>query len=156
MKKRNVPLRAQVTPSTPLLAPSPVHRGLTASKTNTTTTLSSGTEHGRIPRVRPQVSMIPYNKKALNGRFQPQHIRHNKEPHMATPNIHLIEMRDPSIARGDGDILELDVHVILGCRRISKIVHYSDATEMVMVAAPSSNFPRYTCPDVISSVTTWP
>lgn len=44
----------------------------------------------------------------------PQHIRHNKESHMAAANIHLVQMRHAAVARGDCDIFELDVHVILG------------------------------------------
>lgn len=45
----------------------------------------------------------------------PQHVRHDEEPHVATPNIDLVEMRDTAIASCDGDILELHVHVVLGC-----------------------------------------
>ena len=33
---------------------------------------------------------------------------------MTPPNINLIEMRDAAVAGGDGDVLELDVHVIFG------------------------------------------
>lgn len=33
---------------------------------------------------------------------------------MASPNIDLIEMADSAIARGDGDVFELDVHVVFG------------------------------------------
>ena len=34
---------------------------------------------------------------------------------MRPPDVDLVEMADPPIARSDSDILELDVHVILGC-----------------------------------------
>lgn len=33
---------------------------------------------------------------------------------MAPPDIDLVEMANPAIARGDGDIFELYVHVVLG------------------------------------------
>jgi hypothetical protein len=45
----------------------------------------------------------------------PQHVRHDEESHVGTPNIDLVEVRDTAVASCDGDILELDVHVILGC-----------------------------------------
>lgn len=34
---------------------------------------------------------------------------------MRTPDVHLVEMAHPPIARGDGDVLELNVHVVFGC-----------------------------------------
>lgn len=34
---------------------------------------------------------------------------------MAAANVYLVEMGDSAIASGDGDVLELDVHVVLGC-----------------------------------------
>jgi hypothetical protein len=34
---------------------------------------------------------------------------------MRPPNVNLVEMANPSITGGDGDILELDIHVIFGC-----------------------------------------
>lgn len=45
----------------------------------------------------------------------PQHVRHDEESHMASPNVDLVEMRDAAVASGDGDVLELDVHVVFGC-----------------------------------------
>jgi hypothetical protein len=45
----------------------------------------------------------------------PQHVRHDEEPHVAAPNIDLVEVRDTAIAGCDGDILELNVHVVLSC-----------------------------------------
>lgn len=81
---------------------------------------------------------------------------------MAATDIDLIEMRDSAVACGDGDIFELDVHIVFGC--IAKIGRISVWLSRVIVnlrkkklgCVPSSNFPRYTCPEVISSVTTWP
>ena len=34
---------------------------------------------------------------------------------MAASNVDLVEMADTSVARGDGDVFELDVHVVFGC-----------------------------------------
>lgn len=34
---------------------------------------------------------------------------------MAAANVDLLEMADTSVACGDGDVLELDVHVVFGC-----------------------------------------
>jgi hypothetical protein len=36
---------------------------------------------------------------------------------VATPNVDLVEMRNTAIASCDGDILELHVHVVLGCSK---------------------------------------
>lgn len=49
------------------------------------------------------------------GRSVPQHIRHNEESHMTAPDVNLFEMADAPVAGCDGDVLELDVHVVLGC-----------------------------------------
>jgi hypothetical protein len=51
----------------------------------------------------------------------PQHVRHDEEPHVATPNINLVEVRDTAIASCDGDILELNVHVVLGCAETENV-----------------------------------
>lgn len=40
---------------------------------------------------------------------------------MTAPNINLIEMRYTAIARGDGDILELDVHVVFGFEELPAV-----------------------------------
>lgn len=45
----------------------------------------------------------------------PQHIRHDEESHMATADVDLVQVGDTAVACGDGDILELDVHVVFGC-----------------------------------------
>lgn len=49
-----------------------------------------------------------------NGPNVPQHVRNNEESHMASPDVDLVEMGDAAVARGDGDVLKLDVHVVLG------------------------------------------
>lgn len=50
----------------------------------------------------------------------PQHVRHNKESHVASSDIHLIQMTDSPITSGYRDIFELDVHVVLGCNTVEK------------------------------------
>jgi hypothetical protein len=35
---------------------------------------------------------------------------------MAAPNIDLLQMRDATIAGCDRDVLQLDIHVVFGCR----------------------------------------
>lgn len=39
---------------------------------------------------------------------------------MGTPDVDLVEVGDAAVAGGDGDVLELDVHVVLGCARVSQ------------------------------------
>lgn len=54
--------------------------------------------------------------KSWISRFNvPEHIRHDEESHVAAANVDLVEMGDTAIASGDSDVLELNVHVILGC-----------------------------------------
>lgn len=43
----------------------------------------------------------------------PQHIRHNKEPHVTSTDVDLVEMRNTAVARCDSNIFHLDVHVVL-------------------------------------------
>lgn len=59
--------------------------------------------------VTPQVAAHQLDK------LLPQHIGHNEEPNVAAADVDLLEMADTSVTGGDGDILELDVHVVLGC-----------------------------------------
>ena len=40
---------------------------------------------------------------------------------MATTNIDLVEMGDASIAGGDGDVLELDVHVVFRLEQLAPV-----------------------------------
>lgn len=48
------------------------------------------------------------------GRNVPEHIRDDEEAHVAAADIHLLEMADAAVARGHGDVFELDIHVVLG------------------------------------------
>lgn len=54
-------------------------------------------------------------KKWHIGFDVPEHVRDNEESHVAAANINLIEMGDTAIASCNGDVLQLDVHVVLGC-----------------------------------------
>ncbi|KAI6762786.1 hypothetical protein HG530_008766 [Fusarium avenaceum] len=49
-----------------------------------------------------------------------KHVGDNEEAHVGAADVDLVEMRDAAIAGGDGDVLELDVHVVLSCARESK------------------------------------
>lgn len=44
-----------------------------------------------------------------------QHIRHNKEAYVTASNVDLVQMADPSVPCRHCDVLELNVHVVLGC-----------------------------------------
>jgi len=85
--------------STPSLPPGPVNCSLTARQTNTSSTLASGPEHWCIS----------------------QHIWYDEESHMTTPDINLVQMGHAAISRRDGNILKLNVHVILGFKQLSPI-----------------------------------
>lgn len=40
---------------------------------------------------------------------------------MASSDVHLIQMGDTSVASGDGDILKLDVHVVLRLEELATV-----------------------------------
>lgn len=50
----------------------------------------------------------------LGSRYIPEHVGDNEESHVAAANVDLVEMRDTAVASGDRNILELNVHVVLG------------------------------------------
>ena len=70
----------------------PIDRRSPSRQTNTPAPCASRSEHGCIP----------------------QHVRNDEEAYMAASNVDLVEMADTSVARGDGDVFELDVHVVFG------------------------------------------
>lgn len=45
----------------------------------------------------------------------PQHVRDNEVSYVASSNVYLLEMRYTAVARSDGDVFELHVHVVLRC-----------------------------------------
>jgi hypothetical protein len=56
-------------------------------------------------------------KKLGIGFNVPEHVRHNEESHVAAADVDLVEVGDTAIASSDSDILELNVHVVLSCKR---------------------------------------
>lgn len=40
---------------------------------------------------------------------------------MATSDVDLVEMGDAAIARGDGDVFQLDVHVVFGFEELAAV-----------------------------------
>jgi hypothetical protein len=48
------------------------------------------------------------------GDALPQHVWYNEVTNMRASDVNLVEMGDTAVARRNGDILELDVHVVLG------------------------------------------
>lgn len=58
-------------------------------------------------------SQSPDTKTGAGG-DEPQHVRHNEKSHVAAADIDLIQVRNTAIASCDGNILELDIHVVLG------------------------------------------
>jgi hypothetical protein len=57
---------------------------------------------------------ITKSKAQIEEGDLPKHIRHNEESHMRPPNVNLIEMTDSPVSRSNGNILELDIHIIFG------------------------------------------
>lgn len=57
----------------------------------------------------------------MSGFNVPEHVRHDEESHVAAANVDLVEMGDTAIASGDGDVLELNVHVVLGCGKCTLV-----------------------------------
>jgi len=123
-------------PSSSLLSPRPINRRPPPRQSHSPALRCSRSEHRRIssestpislknissqqpplPATSPFISTLqspPYPNLWRGARMAgiPQHIRHDKEPHMAAPYIHLIQMADPSIPRRNRDVFELDVHVV--------------------------------------------
>ena len=60
-------------------------------------------------------AVLPLTPGVAGAILVPQHIRHDKKPHVAPPDVDLIEMADSAVAGSDGDVLQLDVHVVFGC-----------------------------------------
>lgn len=71
----------------------------------------------------------------------PQHIRNDEEAHMTAANVDLVEMRDAPVACRDRDILQLDVHVILGWDALAGVWAKTGGNGRV-ADEPSRSFPR--------------
>lgn len=46
-----------------------------------------------------------------------QHIWDDEESDVATANVNLIQVAHSTVSRRHGDVLQLNVHVVLGCAR---------------------------------------
>lgn len=58
------------------------------------------------------ISTISYNRRTI---VSPQHVGDDEVSYVAAPDVYLLEMRYTAIARSDGDIFELHIHVVLSC-----------------------------------------
>lgn len=51
----------------------------------------------------------------MNRDNTPQHVGNDEEAHVAAADVDLLEVADAAVARRHRDVLELHVHVVLGC-----------------------------------------
>ena len=70
--------------------------------------LASGQTHAATPHV----------SAPEHGRI-PEHVGDDKEADVGSSDVHLVEVADSAVARGDCDVFELDVHVVFGCEAVS-------------------------------------
>ena len=54
----------------------------------------------------------------------PQHVRYDEKSYMASPDIHLVQMADSTVAGGDSDVFKLDVHIVFGYRSQEEILGF--------------------------------
>jgi hypothetical protein len=71
----------------------------TSGETNTAATDVTAAEHGRVA----------------------EHVWNDEEAHVRTPDVDLVEMGDAAVSGGDGDVLELDVHVVLSVKEFAAV-----------------------------------
>lgn len=112
------------TPWTPL-ASCPIDRCSPSCQPHTSSSCPPRSKHWRIP----------------------QHIRYNEKAHMTPPYVDLIEMADSTIPRGNGDIFELDVHIVFGWIAKTDFVSEVRRQEDIICvrkrqATPSISLPR--------------
>ena len=55
------------------------------------------------------------------GYSLPQHIRHNEESNMGSSDVDLVQMGDASVAGSDGNVLELDIHIVLSLEKFAAV-----------------------------------
>ena len=85
----------------------------------------------------------------------PQHVWHDEEAHVAAPDVNLFQVADTAVARRHGDVLELDVHVVLGCPGrgfVSMADHEEESRGGGGGSLPSISLPRYVVPESSSRV----
>jgi hypothetical protein len=72
----------------------------TSGETDTTATDVAAAEHGCVT----------------------EHVGNDEEAHVGAADVDLVEMGDAAVAGGDGDVLELNVHVVLSCSVLIEIL----------------------------------
>lgn len=90
-------------PATATAGTSTANCRTTSGQTNTPAANVAAAEHGRVSK----------------------HVGDDEEADVGSSDVDLVEMGDAAVAGGDGDVLELDVHVVLGCSLA--IVSFSSA-----------------------------
>lgn len=78
---------------------SPVNSSPTTGKTNTAAAGTTGAEHRGVA----------------------EHVWDDEEADVRTADVNLVKMRNAAVAGGDSDILKLDVHVVLGFKKLSTV-----------------------------------
>lgn len=86
-------------PTTPAAGPRTADRRTSTRQTNTPAARITTAEHGRVA----------------------EHVGHDKEAHVRAANVDLFEVGDAAVAGGDGNVLELDVHVVLGLEEAAAV-----------------------------------
>jgi hypothetical protein len=51
---------------------------------------------------------------------------------VATADVDLVEMGNATVSGGDGDVLELDVHIVLGCKEKGLLVKDGSRTTIAV------------------------
>jgi hypothetical protein len=97
----------------------PTDRCPSSCQSHTASLYAPRAEHRSIPVISSASSLYPPQSKRLV--ILPQHIRHNKEPHMRPSDVHLVQMRHASIAGRHSDILELHIHVVLSLEQLPAV-----------------------------------
>ena len=76
------------------LTPGSIHSRPSSSQTHTSASRTSRSEHWRVS----------------------EHVGDDKEANMAPTDIDLIEMADTAVPSSDGDVSQLNIHVVFRCR----------------------------------------
>jgi hypothetical protein len=71
----------------------------TSSETDTAATDVAAAEHGRVA----------------------EHVGNDEEAHVGAADVDLVEMGNAAVTGGDGDVLELDVHVVLSIEELAAV-----------------------------------
>ena len=107
-------LHKHLSSAAPTASPRSADGGPASRQTDTPSTNVATSEHGRIPR-RERLALVLQCVGEGIGTTLPQHVWHNEEAHVASSDVDLLQMANSTVSRGHGDVLELHVHVVLGC-----------------------------------------